>query len=52
MITAFGDDETRSIAACLGAVAVLSKPFDMDHLRTIVLNLLTYSKWRANSKAS
>jgi DNA-binding NtrC family response regulator len=40
VITAFGDDATRRQAARLGAVAFLSKPFDMDDLRTVVLNVL------------
>ena len=41
VITAFGDAATRRLAAKLGAVAFLSKPFDMDDLRTVVLNVLS-----------
>ena len=36
LITAFGDDEVRAEARDLGAVAVLSKPFDGDALRAAV----------------
>jgi DNA-binding NtrC family response regulator len=44
VITAFGDEETQRMASCLGAVAFLSKPIDMDDLRTVVLNVLTNSQ--------
>lgn len=37
LITAFGDDTTHRQAARLGAVAVVDKPFDMDHLCDVVL---------------
>lgn len=40
LITAFGDDSTLDEAARLGAVALFSKPFDMDDLRTAVLFFL------------
>jgi len=36
LITAFGTDEMRTIAADLGAVAVLDKPFAPEDLRTAV----------------
>ncbi len=51
MITAFGDDETRFQAAGLGAVAFLAKPFDMDDLRTVVLNVVTNTKVQSLSTA-
>lgn len=44
VITAFGDDDTRFLAAGLGAVAFLAKPFDMDDLRTVVLNVVTNAR--------
>ena len=40
LITAFGDDTTLDEAARLGAIALFSKPFDMDDLRTAVLFFL------------
>ena len=40
VITAFGDEETHAQARTLGAVAVFNKPFDLDDLRTAVLNYL------------
>jgi DNA-binding response OmpR family regulator len=39
LMTAFGDEQTRAQAEGLGAVMFM-KPFDMDDLRTAVLNLL------------
>ncbi len=39
LMTAFGDEQTRARAEGLGAVMFM-KPFDMDDLRTAVLNLL------------
>jgi DNA-binding response OmpR family regulator len=36
LITAFGDEDTHAEALELGAVAVLDKPFDLDHLRAVV----------------
>jgi DNA-binding response OmpR family regulator len=39
LMTAFGDDATRSRAEALGAV-LFDKPFDVDDLRTIALNLV------------
>jgi CheY-like chemotaxis protein len=38
VITAMADDSVRAVARRLGAVAVLKKPFDIDDLRTAVLN--------------
>jgi CheY-like chemotaxis protein len=39
VITAFGDERTHRRAKALGAICVLDKPFDVDDLRTILLNL-------------
>lgn len=39
LITAFPDEETLSEAEQYGAAAILSKPFEMDDLRTAVLYL-------------
>lgn len=36
LITAFGDEDTRSEARELGAVAVLDKPFEVDDLRAAI----------------
>ncbi|AKT37965.1 uncharacterized protein CMC5_021060 [Chondromyces crocatus] len=38
-ITAFNDRELQAKARELGAIAVFRKPFDLDDLRTVVLNL-------------
>ena len=43
LITAFGDQDTHEMAGRLGAVAVFDKPFDVDDLRTAVLNALESS---------
>lgn len=40
LITAFGDPGTHAQARRLGAVAVFDKPFDVDDLRTVVMNLV------------
>ena len=40
VITAFGDEATHTRAKHLGAVAVFDKPFDLDDLRTAVLNFI------------
>jgi DNA-binding response OmpR family regulator len=40
LITGFGDMQTHMEARRLGASAVLDKPFDLEHLRNVVLNLL------------
>lgn len=40
VITAFGDEATHMKAKHLGAVAVFDKPFDLDDLRTAVLNFI------------
>ena len=40
LMTAFGDDSTRRRAEALGAI-LFDKPFDVDDLRTIALNLIT-----------
>lgn len=39
LMTAFGDDATRSKAESLGAV-LFTKPFDIDDLKTAIVNLL------------
>jgi two-component system OmpR family response regulator len=39
LMTAFGDDATRAHAEMLGAL-LFDKPFDLDDLRTAVMNLL------------
>lgn len=39
LITAFGGDEVMEQATHLGAACVLSKPFDLDDLRTTVARL-------------
>jgi CheY-like chemotaxis protein len=39
LITAFGDEETHAQARRLGAVAVFDKPFDIDKLIKIVLEI-------------
>lgn len=41
LISAFADDETLLSARRLGVLHVLSKPFDLDDLRTVVLHALT-----------
>ncbi|EYF04970.1 response regulator [Chondromyces apiculatus] len=38
-ITAFNDRDLQAKARVLGALAVFRKPFDLDDLRTVVLNL-------------
>ena len=40
LITAFGDREIHEKARQLGAIAVFDKPFDLDDLRTAILNFL------------
>lgn len=40
LITGFGDRETRREAARLGVAAFFDKPFDLDDLRTAVLNIV------------
>lgn len=40
LITAFGDPDTHLEAHRLGAVLVLSKPFEMDDLRVVVRSLV------------
>jgi two-component system response regulator (stage 0 sporulation protein F) len=39
LITAYADGDLCSRAAALGATAVFGKPFDMDDLRTALLNV-------------
>lgn len=40
LITAFGDKQTHAEARALGAYAVFDKPFDVDDLRTALLNMI------------
>jgi CheY-like chemotaxis protein len=40
LITAFGDEDLHREARRLGAAAVLDKPFDVEDLRTVVLDAL------------
>ncbi|HSQ65636.1 MAG TPA: response regulator [Polyangiaceae bacterium] len=47
LITAFDKDQIRAQGSELGADAVFHKPFDVDDLRTAVLNLLSAGGWRA-----
>jgi DNA-binding response OmpR family regulator len=46
LVSAFADEETRGTAESLGVAHVLSKPFDLDDLRTVVLHLLTRPRAR------
>lgn len=41
LITAFGDEETRSEARALGAIDILDKPFNPDNLKIAVVRALT-----------
>lgn len=38
VITVMADDSVRSVAKRLGAVALFKKPFDVDDLRTAIVN--------------
>ena len=40
LITAFGDEETRSEARALGAIDILDKPFNPDNLKIAVIRAL------------
>jgi len=40
VITGFGDSQTHAEARRLGAAAVLSKPFELDQLRTVMADVL------------
>jgi DNA-binding response OmpR family regulator len=46
LITAFGEPALEARAARFGAVAVMSKPFDLDDLRTVVNALVRPHGWR------
>ncbi len=39
LVTAFGSPETHEEAFALGAAAVIDKPFDLDELREVVVNV-------------
>ena len=45
LITAFGGAEVHDRALREGAAAVFDKPFDMDDLRTAVVNLVGRPEW-------
>jgi CheY-like chemotaxis protein len=45
LITAYGNDDTYEEASRLGASGVFDKPFDIDDLRTAVLNLVPNEAW-------
>ena len=49
LITAFPDKETLDLSRRLGAVAILTKPFDMDDLLTIISQL--FPLWLISDKA-
>lgn len=40
LVSAFADQATEDTAARLGVAHVLSKPFELDDLRTVAMNLL------------
>ncbi len=44
LITAYGDRDTDEEADRLGAAAVFRKPFDLDDLRTVVMQLLPFEQ--------
>jgi DNA-binding NtrC family response regulator len=44
VVTAFGDARVCRIAEALGSIAVLSKPFDLDDLRTTLANAISRPK--------
>ena len=44
VITAFGDASTHAEATRLGAARVLDKPFDLNHLRATVLELVPVAR--------
>ena len=41
LVSAFADDDMVHAARALGVLHVLSKPFDLDDLRTVVLHLVS-----------
>jgi two-component system, response regulator, stage 0 sporulation protein F len=49
LITAFANDGLRARATELRADALFTKPFDVDDVRTAVLNLLGAGGWRATA---
>jgi CheY-like chemotaxis protein len=49
LMTVLADDSVRTVASRLGAVGVLRKPFDVDDLRTAVMNaVLVYARTGAS----
>jgi CheY-like chemotaxis protein len=44
VVTAFGDARVVRIAEALGSIAVVSKPFDLDDLRTTLANAIARPK--------
>lgn len=49
LITAFPDKQTLDLSKCLGAAAILTKPFDMDNLITIISQI--FPLWLISEKA-
>jgi CheY-like chemotaxis protein len=50
LMTVLADDSVRTVARRLGAVGVLRKPFDVDDLRTAVMNaVLVYTRSGAST---
>ena len=41
LITAFGDEDTHAEAKQLGASAVIDKPFDINHMRTVIRSMVS-----------
>jgi CheY-like chemotaxis protein len=52
LTTAFGDAATHARARAMGAFAVFDKPFDIDDLRTVVLNAGKLPRPGASSAAA
>jgi len=47
LITAFGDDRTRSEAEQFGVGAVLDKPFELEHFRRVVRQFVPPDRFAA-----
>ena len=45
LITAYGNEDTYEEAQRLGASGVFDKPFDIDDLRTAIVNLVPAAAW-------
>jgi DNA-binding response OmpR family regulator len=48
IITAFSNEATRRLAMGLGALALLEKPFDLDDLRSAVVNVMAQQRPSSN----